>query len=193
MADPTLSRERIVDVAEAIARAEGVDALGLRRLGRELGVTAPALYGYVENLEDLKRALAERQFGELMHRFDQIEATAPEDRVRALSRAYIQYSLDEPNLFKLLFIYPPDIGGTGVENELPMATKVFLAAAEPLEDGIRTGVFAPREATDAALAVWAAVHGCSTALSLDFGFDRESVERLVENVLDMVVAGLRGS
>lgn len=192
MTDLVLTRERIIDAAEAIVRAEGIEALGLRRLGRDLGVTAPALYGYIENLEDLKRSLAERQFGALMSRFDQIRARTPENRVRALSRAYIDYSLDEPNLFKMLFIYPPDVGGTGVEHELPMATKVFMAAAEPLEQGIQSGVFAAREVTDAALAVWAAVHGCATSLSLGFGFDDASVERLIDNVLDMVLAGLRG-
>lgn len=192
MPDELLTRERIIEAAEAIVRAEGVDALGLRRLGRDLGVTAPALYGYIENLEDLKRGLAEKQFGSLMERFDAVRARTPENRVRALSRAYVDYSLAEPNLFKLLFIYPPDIAGAGVENELPIATKVFLAAAEPLEEGIRTGVFSPREPTDAALAVWAAVHGCATALSFDFGFDDRAVGRLVDDVLDMVIAGLRG-
>lgn len=191
VSDLVLTRDRIIEAAETIVRDEGIEALGLRRLGRDLGVTAPALYGYVENLEDLKRALAERQFGALMARFEQVEARAPEKRVRALSRAYIDYSLDEPNLFKLLFIYPPDIGGTGVEHELPVATKVFMAAAEPLEQGIVSGIFAPYEATEAALTVWAAVHGCATALSLDFGFDRDTVERLIDNVLDMVIAGLR--
>ncbi|WP_436795075.1 TetR/AcrR family transcriptional regulator [Actinospongicola halichondriae] len=192
MTDPGLSRERIVDVAERIVRSDGVEALGLRGLGRELGVTAPALYGYVENLEDLRRALAERQFGALMARFDEVAAQDPAERVRALSRAYIDYSLDEPNLFKVLFLYPPDVGGTGVEHELPMATKVFLAAAEPLERGIASGEFAATDAAAASLAVWAAVHGCATALSLDFGFDQTGVDRLVDDVLDMVIAGLRG-
>ena len=111
-----------------------------------------------------------------MDRFDQVRARKPEARVRALSRAYIDYSLAEPNLFKLLFLYPPDIGGTGVEHELPMATKVFLAAAEPLEEGIESGEFTADDAAAASLAVWAAVHGCATALSLDFGFDDAGVE-----------------
>lgn len=191
MSDLVLSRSRILDAAEAIVRAEGVEALGLRRLARDLGVTAPALYGHVDNLEDVKRAVAERQFDELMARFDQVRARKPVTRVRALSRVYIDYSLDEPNLFRTLFIYPPDLGGTGVENELPAATKVFLAAAEPLEEGIRTGEFVPQESVQAALAVWAAVHGCATALSLDFGFDAAGRERLIDDVLDMVVAGLK--
>lgn len=192
MPGPVLTRALLVETAEAIVRAEGMGSLGLRRLAREVGVTAPALYGHVENLEDVQRAVAERQFEALMDRFGRVRARSPEKRVRALSQAYVDYSLDEPNLFKLLFVYPPDIGGTGIANELPAATKVFLAAAEPVEQGIRSGAFGRHDPIDASLAVWAAVHGCATALSLGFGFDASTRQRLVDNVLDMVVAGLKG-
>lgn len=191
MPDAPLTRDRIIDAAERIVRDEGLEGLSLRRLGRELRVTAPALYGHVENLEDVTRALAERQFADLSNRFDRVTATSPADRVRGLGRAYVQYSLDEPNLFSLLFRFPPDIGGGGVEHELPAATKVFLAAAEPLEAGIDSGVFRAQDPTTAALTVWAAVHGCATALHMDFGFDDAGITAVTESLLDMVVDGLR--
>lgn len=191
MADSSLSRDRIVDVAETIVRHEGIEALGLRRLGRELGVTAPALYGHIENVDDVLRALAERQFTVLADRFSKVRARTPPNRVRGLGREYVQYSRDEPNLFSVLFRFPPDIAGAGVEHELPAATKVFLAASEPLEAGIASGEFKDMDPISAALSVWAAVHGCATALSLDFGFGDDDIDALVDNVLDMVVDGLR--
>ncbi len=191
MSATPLSRERIVRCAADIVRADGVEALGLRSVARALGVTAPALYGYVDSLDGLFRALAEAQFEELANRFASLRTRTPENRVRGLSRIYIRYALEEPALFQLLFRFPPDLVGTGVDHELPIATKVFMAAAEPLGQGKESGDFPHIDPLRASLAVWAAVHGCATALSMGFEFDEETVERLIDDVLDMVIAGLR--
>lgn len=55
-----LSRERILDAAEGIARAEGVGALSMRRVAAELGTGAMSLYNHVPNKEALLGGLAER-------------------------------------------------------------------------------------------------------------------------------------
>jgi TetR/AcrR family transcriptional regulator, tetracycline repressor protein len=54
-----LSREQVVDAALGIADREGPEALGIRRVARELGVTPMALYRYVESKEDLLHLLRE--------------------------------------------------------------------------------------------------------------------------------------
>lgn len=186
-----LSRERVLACARDIVRAEGADALGLRKVARALEVTAPALYGYIESMDDLLRALAEAQFTELSRRFDGLRARTPENRVRGLSRIYIEYAREEPELFKLLFRFRPDLTGAGVDDELPIATKVWMASTEPLVDGHASGDFPNIEPLQASLAVWAAVHGCATALCMGFDFDEATEDRLIEDVLDMIVAGLR--
>ena len=57
---PRLSRDAILDRALTIADAESVDALSVRRLARELGVTPMALYWHFENKEALLHALGDR-------------------------------------------------------------------------------------------------------------------------------------
>ena len=44
---------------------EGVDALTMRRLGRELGVEAMSLYGYVDSKEDLIEGVVEQVFRQM--------------------------------------------------------------------------------------------------------------------------------
>ncbi|MEP6623083.1 MAG: TetR family transcriptional regulator [Acidimicrobiia bacterium] len=44
-----LNRTAIVTVARQIVAADGLDGLSLRRVGAQLGVTAPALYAYVDD------------------------------------------------------------------------------------------------------------------------------------------------
>jgi AcrR family transcriptional regulator len=54
-----LNRERVLEAAVAIADRDGIAALSMRRLGRELGVEAMSLYNHVAGKEDLERGIVE--------------------------------------------------------------------------------------------------------------------------------------
>jgi AcrR family transcriptional regulator len=58
-----LSENAIVDAALAITRAEGLDALTMRRVAAELDTGAASLYVYVRNRDELLRAMMERVAG----------------------------------------------------------------------------------------------------------------------------------
>lgn len=54
---PGLTRESVIDAAEALADAEGWDALSIQALARRLGIKAPSLYNHVSGLADIQREL----------------------------------------------------------------------------------------------------------------------------------------
>ncbi|GAA4425040.1 TetR/AcrR family transcriptional regulator C-terminal domain-containing protein [Actinokineospora soli] len=60
-----LTRDRVLDVAVAVADTRGLDALSMRALGRELGVEAMSLYNHVSNKDDLLDAMVDRVVGEI--------------------------------------------------------------------------------------------------------------------------------
>ncbi|QRY48724.1 TetR family transcriptional regulator [Mycolicibacterium boenickei] len=68
---PTLTEEQIVEAALQVIRAEGLDALSMRRLSRELGRSAMAAYWYVSD----KRELLDLVAGKLLSR---VEVPAPD-------------------------------------------------------------------------------------------------------------------
>ncbi len=61
-----LSRERILDAAQAVIDQEGDGALTFRRLGGQLGVDPTAAYRYFRSKDDLLLALGDRLLGEAM-------------------------------------------------------------------------------------------------------------------------------
>jgi AcrR family transcriptional regulator len=65
MARTGLSRDAILDRALAVADAEGIDAVSVRRLARELGVTPMALYWHFDDKDALRHALGDRLLGGL--------------------------------------------------------------------------------------------------------------------------------
>lgn len=60
-----LTRDRVLAAGVALADAEGPDGLTMRRLGRELGVEAMALYNHVGNKDDLLDGMLDRVIGEI--------------------------------------------------------------------------------------------------------------------------------
>jgi TetR/AcrR family transcriptional regulator, tetracycline repressor protein len=55
-----LTKDRIVEAALHVMDAEGLDAVTMRRIGRELGVEAMSLYNHVEDKDEILDAVTER-------------------------------------------------------------------------------------------------------------------------------------
>jgi len=61
----TLTREKILDAALSLADSEGIDALSMRRLARELSVQAMSLYNHIENRDEIVDAIVETVIAEM--------------------------------------------------------------------------------------------------------------------------------
>ncbi|HET7397024.1 MAG TPA: TetR/AcrR family transcriptional regulator C-terminal domain-containing protein [Intrasporangium sp.] len=84
-----LSRSLIIDAAIGQVDRDGVSALSMRRLGKQLGVEAMSLYRYVNGREDLLEGIVDELVGEL--------EVAPEKGLGASNgwQAYIQWLAHE--------------------------------------------------------------------------------------------------
>lgn len=191
-----LRREAILDEARALISSDGLDALTLRRLGDRFSVSAPALYAHFRDKEDLLRAVAERQFDELMARYREIDAASdparPLDRVRAQCRNYVRMSQQDPELFRVMFLFPPDLGGIlavpeGIE--LPAATQAFQMAVGAIEDAIAAGHLEAEDPLTVAMTVWAGVHGVASILLLGLGMTPEAEDAMVTEVTGRILRG----
>jgi AcrR family transcriptional regulator len=65
MTRPALSRERAVIAAVALADAEGIDAVTMRRLAQALGVEAMSLYHHVSSKSDILDGMVDAVFAEI--------------------------------------------------------------------------------------------------------------------------------
>jgi AcrR family transcriptional regulator len=55
-----VTRQQIVDAADALARRDGLEQLSIRKLSAELSVTPAALYWHLDNKQDLMREVVDR-------------------------------------------------------------------------------------------------------------------------------------
>jgi AcrR family transcriptional regulator len=61
----SLSKERVLDAAVALAARDGIESLTMRKLADELGVGAMSLYHYVPNKTELLDDMVDIVFGEI--------------------------------------------------------------------------------------------------------------------------------
>jgi TetR/AcrR family transcriptional regulator, tetracycline repressor protein len=92
---PQLSRDAVVAAALKVVEKEGGDALTMRRVADEIGVSASSLYGYVANKEELVQLVLEQIMTE-------IPVPDPggdwQDTVRAWARATLAVFRSHPGV-----------------------------------------------------------------------------------------------
>jgi AcrR family transcriptional regulator len=96
-----LDRARIVHAALALIDRDGLQGLTMRRLGRELGVEAMALYHYFKDKDDLLDACIE-QVAASMDLSGMLGPGPWRERLRAGFRAYRELAHTHPQLFALV-------------------------------------------------------------------------------------------
>jgi TetR/AcrR family transcriptional regulator, tetracycline repressor protein len=114
-----LSKQVVVDRALALGDAEGVEALTIRRLATELGVTPMALYWHFRNKEELLAALGDRVWSEVD---TDIDPAAPwHVQVRALLESLLPVLRTHPCASQLI------LEGDMLGNSMLAASETALA------------------------------------------------------------------
>ena len=130
-----LTRERVIDAALALMDTEGLEALTMRRLGRDLGVEAMSLYNHVRDKDDILDAISER----VMSKFQVPEPSGDWRKdVKASAREWHRLLRLHPNVMTLF-----------AERRKPLANPESLV---PMDSALRVLREAGLDVRDAAQA-----------------------------------------
>jgi AcrR family transcriptional regulator len=182
-------RSALIDAGMRALAADSADALSLRALAREAGVSATAVYRHFPEKDALLAALA-------LTGFDQL-AAAQQAASRAASgqgalaafsasgAAYVRFAVINPELFRLMWKAAP----RGDQLDLP------IDEAHPAMADLRRAVedMSPPGASEddkraTALRCWGLVHGLAT-LALDGQIDLD--DDMINRVIGGLAAGMR--
>jgi TetR/AcrR family tetracycline transcriptional repressor len=145
----TLTPQAVVEGALALADAEGLEAVTIRRLAKELGVTPMALYWHFRSKDELLGGMAARIFEEVD--LSVVDASATwQEQLRALLGSMLGVLRAHPSTSILLSTRTASSEGS-------------LRATEVVLDILRRGGFSPAEATQIAR------HALSTVVNLVSG------------------------
>lgn len=155
-------RAALVSTGEALLEEQGVDGFTLAECARRAGVSKAAPAHHFGNVHGLLAAIAKKGVDELAERLEAALALVddgPAHRLRCVARVYVDFALDRPERFRLMF------GPTrpnGRQGDAPAAsTDCALYILEREIAALRPELHGRR-----ALAVftWSFVHGLSMLL-----------------------------
>ena len=101
-------RERILDSALDILAKNGYDNLSMGRLGSRMNMTAANLYNYYGNKDEVLIAIHKKTFEMLLKNMRMAvgKETTPLERIRALANAYVDFGINNVNIYDIMFNRP---------------------------------------------------------------------------------------
>jgi AcrR family transcriptional regulator len=99
-------RSALIGLAGKELEREGPEALALRSLAKELGVSQPSFYRHFPSKEALIDELAAAGFADLYDLLALAIGDSPRDRLFALALSYCRFGLATPQHYRLMFARP---------------------------------------------------------------------------------------
>jgi AcrR family transcriptional regulator len=173
-------RTALVRAAMELLEESGETALSLRAVARRAGVSPAAPYRHYADREALVSAVAAVGYRELA---EQLAAAHPApstpDQLASVAIAYVQFALERPALFRIMFGEPCDR-----DNDERVAA---TAAVSRYVRAIVERTFPHADAEALATAVWALVHGLAF-LHLDGKLDTSTPSLVADRITAAIEA-----
>ncbi len=188
-------REALLERAAEVIAERGIEALSLRALARDLGVSHAAPRAHFADRRALLCELAKEGFRlsvDAMHAGAEAAGPDPVARYRALGRAYVQFARDHPSRFRA--INHPEVQAHA-DDELREARAAWIATLREGVEAARASGWHPEIPVETLLAFsCAAAMGAAQLLTdSSWAFDEENLDALADSVLDLVVHRSRTS
>ncbi len=163
-------RHAAIMAARSLVAAQGMAALGLRKVSEKVAVSPAALYRHFEDLEQLRAELSAQvriEIGELMVAKRDRAAKSKSRRrnailrFEALGEGYVEYAKKNPRLFEIAF--------TLCDKE-PLAKNSDLAhraLEESVHELAAAGLLSSKTVEIAPMLAWSSVHGLATLIAQD--------------------------
>jgi AcrR family transcriptional regulator len=192
-------RQEILDAARPLFARDGYEATSIRKIAEKLKCSTGILYHYFEDKDEIMAALIRETFQRLLAKLRPLvtDSSPIADRLRRSLRSYIEFGLENPNHYSVLFrkhdVSPDSEKLVEVFHTDGFATFDTLRAlcAEALEQGqLRPDL---TDSEEVAQALWMAIHGAVSVRIGAAGFPFLEQERMTDRVVDVLMTGiLRG-
>jgi AcrR family transcriptional regulator len=152
-------RARICDAATKLYARKGEDAISMRELAKALDCSPMGLYRYFRDRDEIIAALRTDAFNRFSDALEAAFARGAEPfaRAREVGRAYLDFALENPNAYRLMF----DMDQASAKRHQALAAasdRAGLTITRHVKDLAAAGIV-KGEPDRIGAALWAAAHG----------------------------------
>ncbi len=191
--DGHLRRAEILRAAERIFVAEGYEGATIRKIADEVGVSSTCLYMHFRDKDEILLEICTAAMEALLALNNEISARPvdPVARVRAMLTAYVEFALDNPNAYRLVFCASP-LGGSGMKQQATheLGTQCFERFTDVVREIAAQGRLKTGDPRTAHQALWAACHGLVSLMITKPSIDWAAPELITRVLIDGLLFGL---
>ena len=182
------SKEDILNTAFQLVREQGFENLNARNIAKMLNSSTQPVFRYYENMAKLKSDLFAMVNEYHSRYFDRVETD--ENLFVHIGMTYIDFAIEEPNLFRLLFM-SHGFSGTGL-NDFFMDygydcnVRLFNAISKVVDPNLP-------ESNRMFIDIWLYAHGIASMLVMNkLPTPRSEIEAMLKNMYDLLTSRQRG-
>lgn len=171
------TREEIITKALEIVRENGIEGLTARSLGDALDTSSRPIFTAFENMDEVKQQVL--RYARKLYD-DYVEKGLKEaNAFKGVGEFYIQFAINEPKLFQLLFMS---------EQKQMKSLQEVLMMVDENHDAIRSSISPKLGLTDAQTDrlyehLWIYTHGIATLCATNvYIFTKEQISELLDEV-----------
>lgn len=169
-----------------LERTGNEEAVTLRAVARQVGISAPSIYSHFPDREAIVDAVVDGAYGDFNAAIEDATNAAiaagagPREQVRAGCAAYLQFAAERPNRYKLLFERQYRIGGDVPDLQIASFDLLVRSIQGCVAAGISDSTDPVRDAT----AIWVALHGYATLHARLPMFPWPETDALLDRIVD---------
>jgi AcrR family transcriptional regulator len=168
-------------------------AVSIRAVADAVGVTPPAIYLHFADKRELIFEVCAASFAELDRLSEEAAArsSVPTESLRLRGRAYVQFGIDHPEQYRVLFMRRPAATSEVFDDERLRTAACFDHLVDAVQACVDAGALqAKADAFIVAVELWAVVHGITSLLISKPDFPWPDRDAVVDDLLDACVRGL---
>lgn len=187
-------RRRILDTARHLLMREGYQNLSMRKIADAIGYSATSIYLYFDNKDALLHTLIHEGMMQLHRELEETAASHPDDpvdRLRALCRCFIDFGLENPEYYEIMFQLRPERMKRYPPEKYRKARSNLDFFGRALEEGNEQGTFGIDDAKVSASTIWASLHGIVSLLLADRVDVSIDPETFIDTAIRQAIRGCR--
>jgi len=155
----------ILETAMKLFLEEGYGNVTIRKIARQIEYSPATVYQYFKDREEIFDALRTMAFTRFYEQIIPLrDVRDPSERLRMGGEAYIDFAINNPKYYDLMFIMRPPLRQEEEGNESP-AKKSYELLRQNIQDCIAAHQLrAETDIDTAAFAMWSFIHGATSLL-----------------------------
>lgn len=155
----------ILRAANKLFVEQGIEQTTIRKIASKIEYSVGTVYLYYKDKNDILHDLHKQGFWQLGGEMKVLFNVAdPMERLKALGRVYLQFALENPDMYNLMFTLkaPMDFLDSSQKEEWNEGKATFGVLKATVNECMQQGHFQGHQLEPLSFAIWSVVHGMSS-------------------------------